>query len=191
MPQMSFPSHARQACSSVILSCCLAGPLALAGCGQSPSALGHGTHIAIPSPTWTPGQVVQTQQTMDASCPAPTPQPGITQPSLPSQGYAGAFVDNTTTVMPADQPRYYYIILAGNRKANPQQGLLIVQRFLCDPCAGTNGTPNYDTVRTYYDTPFQQGHVQLTGVVGDMVTFTTKDGGSTVHRFDFVTGRFL
>jgi hypothetical protein len=35
------------------------------------------------------------------------------------------------------------------------------------------------------------GHVQMTAVAGDTVTFTTADGGSTVHRFDFVTGQFL
>lgn len=189
MRWMSLPSHSRQACLLVILSCCLTLPLALVGCGQGLSVRGAGTHAATPSPTLTPAQAAQRQATLSASCPAPTAQPGIFAPTLPSQGYAGAFVDNTTTVMPADQPWYYYVILAGNRKANPQQGLLIVQRFVRDPCA--DATPNDGTVWTYYDTPFQQGHVQLTGVAGDMVTFITADGGSTVHRFDFVTRQFL
>jgi hypothetical protein len=187
--RMLFPSPARQIWSLLILSCCLAAPIALVSCGQSPGTLGVGGNAATPSPTWTPGQVVPTQPTLDVSCPMSTPQPGIFAPSLPTQGYAGAFVDNSTAVMPTDQPRYEYWILAGNRKANPQQGLLIVQRYVRDPCA--DATPNDGTVWTYYDTPFQQGHVQLTGVVGDTVTFTTRDGGSTVHRFDFVTGQFL
>jgi hypothetical protein len=189
MRWMSFPSRSRHVPWLVILSCCLAVPLALVGCGQGHGVLGAATHAATSLPTLTPGQVGQAQATVDASCPAPTPQPGIFVPDLPTQGYAGAHVDNVTTVMPADQPRHYYVILAGNRKANPQQGLLIVQRLVRDPCA--DGTPNDGTVWTYYDTPFQQGHVQLTGVAGDTVTFTTTDGGSIVRRFDFVTGRFL
>lgn len=192
MHWLPLPSRSRQLWPLVILSglLLLTVPLAVVGCGPTAGVLG--TH-AIPSPTLTQQQVVlatvHVQATLDASCPMSTPQPGIFAPNLPTQGYAGAFVDNATTVMPADQPLYEYVILAGNRKANPQQGLLIVQRLVRDPCA--DATPNDGMVWTYYNTPFQQGHVQLTGVVGDTVTFTTAHGGSRVHRFDFVTGQFL
>lgn len=187
----------------VVLLCCLVWvlPLAIIACGQ---ASGAG---ATPSPTVMQKQArlataFAAQETAAASephatkypqtetpitsCPMPTPQPGIYAPSLPNQGYPDANVDNSTATIPADQPRYDYYILAGDRKSNPQQGLIIVQRMAGDPCA--NPTP--DGSVTYYDTPYQQGHVQLTAVVGDSVTFTTANGGGVIHRFDFVTGQF-
>lgn len=182
------------------LLCCLVWllPLALVACGQVAGAR--------PSPTMTQKQsalaTMAAQETAAAngphtpkhpvtetpvsSCPMPTPQPGIYAPSLPTQGYADAFVDNETATIPTDQRRYEFIILAGNRKSNPQQGLIIVERRASDPCA--NPTP--DSSMTYYDTPYLQGHVQLTGVDGDSVTFTTANGSAVTHRFDFVTGQF-
>jgi hypothetical protein len=89
--------------------------------------------------------------------------------------------------MPADQPLYDYVILAGNRKANPAQGLLIVTRLARDPCAN----PTSSAAWTYYDTPVQQGHVQMLAAAGDVVTFKTASGDSQAHRFDFVIGQFL
>lgn len=191
----------------VALLCCLVWllPLAVVACGQTAGARGSGTG-AMPSPTLTQKQAllatVAAQETAaangphapkhpqtetpPATCPMPTPQPGIYVPSLPNQGYPDANVDNSTATIPADQPRYEYYILAGDRKSNPRQGLIIVQRMASDPCA--NPTP--DGSVTYYDTPYQQGHVQLTAVVGDSVTFTTANGGGAIHRFDFVTGQF-
>lgn len=187
------------------LACAL--PLAVVGCGRASNGLGAG---AAPAPTLTQKQVALAtyaayetavagqphapkypgpQATPIISCPMPTPEPGIVAPSLPTQGYPDAVVDNSTAAIPADHPQFDYVILAGNRKSNPQQGLLIVQRFVTDPCA--DPTPNGGTVWTYYDTPLQQGHVQLTRVAGDTVIFTTAHDGGGVQRFDFVTGQFL
>src|SRR5258708_38667797 len=77
MRWMSFPSRSRHVPWLVILSCCLAVPLALVGCGQGHGVLGAATHAATSLPTKAPWQMGQAQATVDASCPAPTPQPGI------------------------------------------------------------------------------------------------------------------
>ena len=189
----------------VLMSGSLTMLLAVAGCGQVTGLAGNRT---MPTPTWPLKQVaiatMEAQETALAnaphppkpspvsgtpisSCPIPTPQPGIFAPDLPTQGYADAVVDNSTAVMPADQPLYDYAILAGNRKSNPLQGLLIVMRLVSDPCAN----PTSGSEWTYYDTPVQQGHVQLISTAGDTVTFMTASGGGHTYRFDFVTGQFL
>jgi hypothetical protein len=199
--------HARRWHALPLLCLACALPLCVVGCGRASDVLGAG---AAPSPTLTQKQVALatyaayetavagqphapkypgTLGTPVASCPLPTPQPGIVAPSLPTQGYPDAVVDNSTAAIPADHPQFDYVILAGNRKSNPQQGLLIVQRFVTDSCA--DPTPNGGTVWTYYNTPLQQGHVQLTRVAGDTVIFTTAHGGGGAQRFDFVTGQFL
>ena len=194
--------HRRPPTLLLCLGCALT--LAIAGCGQTPGVLG-----AAPTPTLTQKQALlatvaaqetiaangprapketSTPSTPPASCPMPTPQPGINGVSLPTQGYYDAEVDNSTAVIPSDHSQFEYIILAGSRKSNPQQGLLIVQQIVADPCA--DQTPLSATnLFTYYNTPYQQGHVQLTGVSGDTVTFTTASGGTTGH-FNFVTGQF-
>ncbi len=206
IPFLRLQGRSRHHWLLVILSGLFIVLLAVAGCGQVSGVVGAET---TPSPTLTLKQAalatVAAQGTALASethapkdpgtetpitsCPMATPLPGIFAPSLPTQGFSDARVDNATAVMPADQPLYVYDLFAGSRKSNPQQGLLIVQRFLRDPCASP--TPTGGTQWTYYNTPFQQGHVQMTGVAGDTVTFTTAGGGSTVYRFDFVTGHFL
>ena len=185
------------------LGCALT--LAIAGCGQAPGGLG-----ASPTPTLTQKEAllatVAAQETIAAngsrapkqtsvpitpptSCPMPTPQPGIYAPSLPTQGYNDASVDNSTAVIPSDHAQFEYAILAGARKSNPQQGLLIVIQLVVDPCAAQTPS-NSMGLLTYYNTPYQQGHVQLTGVSGDTVTFTTASGGGTIRHFNFVTGQF-
>jgi hypothetical protein len=189
-----------------MLSCCLALPVVLVGCGQVSGVLVAG---ATPAPTLPLKQAAMATmaaqgtalanephapkhpETPSTSCPEPASTPEIVPDvSLPTQGYADANLDNSTTaVTPADQPLYVYVIMAGNRKSNPKQGLFIVRRLVRDPCASP--TQNGGDASTDYNTPFQQGHVQMTAVAGDTVTFTTADGGSTVHRFDFVTGQFL
>jgi hypothetical protein len=206
MPFLPRPSRSRYLRPWVILSCFLMLLLAVVGCGQVSGVLGAG---ATPSPTLTLKQAAMATmaaqgtalasephapkhpETPPASCPEPASTPEIVPDvSLPTQGYADANLDNSTTaVTPPDQPLYVYVIMAGNRKSNPKQGLFIVSRLMRDPCASP--APNGGEASTYYNTPFQQGHVQMTGVAGDTVTFTTADGGGIVHRFDFVTGQFL
>src|SRR5258708_16484985 len=115
----------------VVLGCSLAVLLALVGCRQATNRVGDGT---VPMSTLTSKQAALATTAAGAtaisntpypqkhpvsvtpitSCPMPTPQPGIFAPSLPTQGYPNAVVDNSIAVMPADQPLYDYAILAGN-----------------------------------------------------------------------------
>ncbi len=196
--------HRRPPTLLLCLGCALT--LAVAGCGQTPGGLG-----AAPTPTLTQKEALLatvaaqetiaangpratkqpgTSSTWVASCPMPTPQPGINGVSLPTQGYYDAEVDNSTAVIPSDHSQFEYIILAGARKSNPQQGLLIVQQIVADPCSYPTPPSSNMGPMVYYNTPYQQGHVQLTGVSGDTVTFTTASGGGTIRHFNFVTGQF-
>ena len=121
------------------------------------------------------------------------PQPAPTScPLLPLDvgihpDFPASFPDKVSTVAviapTASQP-YEYLVFAGSRLGNSQQGMLIVVRSYQDACAP--GAPG-DTV-TYYNTPYQDGTITLTQISGSTLTFTAATG--IVGHFDYLTGTF-
>lgn len=127
---LSSPSRSRPRWPLVMLSCCLALPVALVACRQVSGMLGV---EATPSPTLTLKQAAlatmaaqatvlasethtpKHPETPPASCPRPASIPSIVdEVSMPTRGYADANVDNSTTaITPADQPLYEYDVIAG------------------------------------------------------------------------------
>lgn len=126
------------------------------------------------------------------SCPmSHLPTPGVVREALPNSDPAYVFQSAAIGVS-GGQP---YTILAGYVRGKPTQGIISVQPIPLDPCkdfAAHLGQPASQArvALPVWTAPSQTGGAStLTGVSGNMVSYTTA-GGKAGH-FDFVTKAFL
>lgn len=149
-------------------------------------------------------QVAAEQETAQAGYHAPKPTGAPPSPaSCPYHGATGIYVSQTPVQTPfhKDGAFYstagafssvgdYYMIYAGATRSDPQQGVLYVEVSDRDPCADSpTRAAQYSGLKGPFLSPFRQGALTLTQIVGDTVDFTTADGGS--GSFNYVSGTYL
>lgn len=109
---------------------------------------------------------------------------GIRSHSEGKMGPKGMTPINSANVM--SRNGVPYVIQAGSKSDEPQQGMLVVTRVSLDPCAdiasGQVAQPQY------FASPFKEGAVRITEIDGDDVILTTSSGRTV--RFGYVVGQF-
>lgn len=148
---------------------------------------GHAAFDATEAANFAPGRPHNTPDprnipTPPASCPrggAATPLI-VQDPKVEQHGIIITIASQAQLMVMSES----YALSSGASRDNPQQGVIIVTRYVADPCAH----PEQQTETRLYPTPAQHGAVRITGVQGSIVTFHQADG--TPGTFEVTTAQY-
>src|SRR5579875_672699 len=194
------PPHSplSQRAKRVLLGIAIALAVSLAATGTILAASQHGRPSAPPLTTKQQKenayatQLAQAKLTPAATPGAPVPTPA----SCPETFTTKITNDLVTPTMSANGVHVHLVNMGGTRLglynygfdagwdlANPQQGVIIVEREYYDSCSTKAHSPQNINYLTPYLTPYQKGGIRMTAIQGPNILFTTQDGATGSFNF--------